>query len=414
GAAAPPAPPPAASPPPPAPAAPSAAEPVSRPAPGSTVTVAGGETLFAISRRTGVPVRALIDANDLRAPYQLLTGQKITVPATRFHEVQPGETLYSVSRRFDVAMSVLVRENDLQAPYGLRSGQRLKIPPAAETPPETVVAAAPAAGVLRLPQSPQPGQVLRLPPSAQPPAPEEPPAPQTGFLTPPPGAVPVDPGAPAGPEPVLPPSRPARPQAQPEEPVAPAPEAPARPARPQRPERAPPAVAMVPPPSPQAPPPAVVAPPPPPPADAGAPPQREGRFVWPVRGRVLTRFGPTGRGLHNDGINIAAPPGSTVVAAEAGVVAYAGNELRGFGNLLLIKHADGWITAYAHNDSLLVRRGDRVRRGQPIAKVGQTGNVGEPQLHFELRRGTRAIDPAEYLGGQASRLERREEEAPAG
>lgn len=151
-------------------------------------------------------------------------------------------------------------------------------------------------------------------------------------------------------------------------------------------------------------PPAVVSPPRPP-VDAGAPPPREGRFVWPVRGRIVTRFGPTGRGLHNDGINIAAPRGSTVVAAEAGVVAYAGNELRGFGNLLLIKHADGWITAYAHNEALLVRRGERVRRGQPIARVGQTGNVGQPQLHFELRRGTRAIDPSEHLGSQVTGIE---------
>jgi murein DD-endopeptidase MepM/ murein hydrolase activator NlpD len=86
-----------------------------------------------------------------------------------------------------------------------------------------------------------------------------------------------------------------------------------------------------------------------------------------------------------------------VVAAETGVVAYAGNELRGFGNLLLVKHEDGWITAYAHNDALLVKRGDRVRRGQPIARVGSTGNVGEPQLHFEIRRGSRAVDPGELM-----------------
>ena len=159
---------------------------------------------------------------------------------------------------------------------------------------------------------------------------------------------------------------------------------------------------MVPPVLPPAPPSAAPAAPP---VDTGAPPPREGRFTWPVRGQVLTRFGPTGRGLHNDGINIAAPKGASVVAAEAGIVAYAGNELRGFGNLLLIKHADGWVTAYAHNEQLLVRRGDRIRRGQPIARVGQTGNVGEPQLHFELRRGTRAVDPTEHLSGQASRLD---------
>jgi len=95
--------------------------------------------------------------------------------------------------------------------------------------------------------------------------------------------------------------------------------------------------------------------------------------------------------------NIAAPRGAPVLAAENGVVAYAGEELKGFGKLLLIKHSDGWVTAYAHNEALLVRRGDTVARGQAIARVGSTGNVGEPQLHFEIRKGTRAIDPTRVL-----------------
>jgi murein DD-endopeptidase MepM/ murein hydrolase activator NlpD len=86
-----------------------------------------------------------------------------------------------------------------------------------------------------------------------------------------------------------------------------------------------------------------------------------------------------------------------VLAASDGVVAYAGNELRGFGNLILVKHADGWTTAYAHCESISVKRGERVKRGQPIARVGATGAVSEPQLHFELRRGTRALDPQSYL-----------------
>jgi murein DD-endopeptidase MepM/ murein hydrolase activator NlpD len=129
-----------------------------------------------------------------------------------------------------------------------------------------------------------------------------------------------------------------------------------------------------------------------------APPARGGgRFLWPVDGRVIAGFGPREGGLHNDGINIAAAPGTQVRAAENGVVVYAGNELRGFGNLLLIKHADGWTTAYAHAATLLVRRGDRVTRGQPIATVGQTGNVDRPQLHFEIRKGQRAVNPRDEL-----------------
>lgn len=132
--------------------------------------------------------------------------------------------------------------------------------------------------------------------------------------------------------------------------------------------------------------------PPPPPSRAG------GSFLWPVKGEVLAEFGPlAGKGQHNDGINIAAPKGTPVRAAENGTVAYVGNELKGFGNLLLIKHADGWITAYAHNDHLMVKRGEQVRRGQTIATVGSSGSVTTPQLHFELRKGTEAVNPSEYL-----------------
>ncbi|MDP6109550.1 MAG: M23 family metallopeptidase [Rhodospirillales bacterium] len=95
--------------------------------------------------------------------------------------------------------------------------------------------------------------------------------------------------------------------------------------------------------------------------------------------------------------NTAAPRGAPVVAAEKGVVAYAGNELRGFGNLLLLKHSGGWITAYAHNETLLVKRGDKIRKGQTIAKVGSSGSVQKPQLHFELRKGKKAINPIKHL-----------------
>ncbi|MEQ8736555.1 MAG: M23 family metallopeptidase [Rhodospirillaceae bacterium] len=136
----------------------------------------------------------------------------------------------------------------------------------------------------------------------------------------------------------------------------------------------------------------------PPPVAPPAPPVRAGsRFVWPLEGRLLSKFGPSGQGLHNDGINIETERGAPVRAAENGVVAYSGNELQGFGNLLLLKHADGWMTAYAHNDELLVRRGDTVGRGQVISRAGSSGNVRSPQLHFELRRGTKAVNPLEYL-----------------
>lgn len=128
------------------------------------------------------------------------------------------------------------------------------------------------------------------------------------------------------------------------------------------------------------------------------PAARSGKgFAWPVRGDVVMGFGPKSDGYHNDGINIAVPPGTEVHAAENGVVGYAGNELMGYGQLLLVRHDDGWITAYAHNSQLLVKRGDSVKRGQVVAKSGETGNVSRPQLHFEVRRGKTAINPMDHL-----------------
>lgn len=137
---------------------------------------------------------------------------------------------------------------------------------------------------------------------------------------------------------------------------------------------------------------------PPRPVTVREPPSRSGpNFLWPVRGRIVVGFGPRAGGLHNDGINIRAPKGTKIRAAENGVVAYAGNQVRGFGNLILIKHSGGWMSAYAHASIIFVKRGDTIRRGQTIARVGQTGNVRDPQLHFELRRSNKPVDPRKYL-----------------
>lgn len=124
---------------------------------------------------------------------------------------------------------------------------------------------------------------------------------------------------------------------------------------------------------------------------------RKTKFLWPVKGTVISHFGTIGKGRTNDGINIKAALGTNVKAADKGTVAYAGNELKGFGNLILIKHDDGWITAYAHNDRLFVKKGQRVARGEKIATVGSTGGVNTPQLHFEVRSGKKALNPTAYL-----------------
>lgn len=126
-------------------------------------------------------------------------------------------------------------------------------------------------------------------------------------------------------------------------------------------------------------------------AKAGANPE----FRWPARGRIIQAFKAGG----NDGINISLPEGTSVKAAESGVVAYAGSELKGYGNLILIRHPNGFVSAYANNGDIEVKRGETVKRGQIIAKSGQSGNVASPQLHFELRKGATPVDPTLYLAG---------------
>jgi murein DD-endopeptidase MepM/ murein hydrolase activator NlpD len=128
-------------------------------------------------------------------------------------------------------------------------------------------------------------------------------------------------------------------------------------------------------------------------------PSSAGGFRWPVRGRVIAGFGSEANGQHNDGINLAVPEGTSIKAAEEGTVAYAGNELKGYGNLILLRHSNGFVTAYAHAAELLVKRGDQVKRGQIIARAGQTGSVTSPQLHFEIRKGATPVDPMHYLSG---------------
>ena len=137
----------------------------------------------------------------------------------------------------------------------------------------------------------------------------------------------------------------------------------------------------------------VVTPAPKPPRKQFVAPITGGPFMWPVEGEVIAEFGPAARGVHNDGINIAAVPGSDVLASAGGTIAFVGREIKSFGTLILVKHRDGVITAYAHLDSVLVNEGDIVKGGQRIATVGQTGKVDTPQLHFEIRKSRRPIDP---------------------
>jgi murein DD-endopeptidase MepM/ murein hydrolase activator NlpD len=335
--------------------------------------------------------------------------------------VQRGQTLDGIAHANHVPAAAIIATNKLKPPYELKIGARLLIPSAGPPPMQQAMAPSASAG-------PSPVQQQAMGPSAGAAAVSAPiplPPPQPVSLTPPPAAAPPPAQATAAP----PPSPPLQAQAAvapPPQPVTPSASAaknnpdiiPLDGPPPKQTAAAPalltpPQPAPVPAPAPQ---PSVAAsnsgpPPVMPPRNAAAalplpgevPAQQatadtsSGRFPWPVRGRVLASYGSTAGGGHNDGINIAAPRGTPVRAIDAGTVAYAGNEVKGYGNLVLIRHENGWISAYAHLDDVAVKPGDRIAAGQPFAKVGDSGGVAEPQLHFELRRGKKPVDPREFL-----------------
>lgn len=361
-----------------------------------TVTVEPGDTLYIISRRYDVPTRVIAARNGIAPPYALTVGQTLILDAARTYRAQDGDTLSSIARRYGVDEATLASANDFPMGSQIRAGTDVWIPDPFTNAAGPVRAIASAGNadlppVMAAPRNTRPIVAENLPPlPGAAPLSAGVSTGVTGAATgavaastatgaiaeqalstpvavqPLPSPQPVTPSAPLSAEVVTPAPPPLAPQ-----PVAPAlsPEAPRETN-----------VASLPPQRPAV-----------PASTSGA------QFTWPVNGAILARFGAAGKGLHNDGINIAAPAGTQVRAAGNGVVAYAGNELKGFGNLLLIKHADGWTTAYAHNDKLLVAKGDTVVQGQVIAVVGRTGNVDRPQLHFEVRKGTQAMDPMAYL-----------------
>ena len=299
-------------------------------------------------------------------------------PEARTITVERGQSLGRIAEANHVPKQAIIAANHLTPPYKLKTGTHLLIPGAAPPPIQQAMMSATAAPPVSGPALASHASPDVIPLDEPPPQPAPAPIRQ--------GAAPVPSGATLSP-PMAPPTPVAAP--------VPAPPPAAKP---------PPAAASAP-----------IAPPPPavsPLAALGREPSAAeearaeaattvlphgGHFAWPVRGHVLAGYGVARDGGHNDGINIGASRGTPVAAIDSGIVAYAGNELRGYGNLVLIKHGGGWISAYAHCDELLVKKGDPVYRGKVIAKVGATGGVSEPQLHFELRRGKRPVDPREFL-----------------
>lgn len=356
---------------------------------GATVVVSRGETLSAIARRHGTDAATIARLNNLKPPYGVQAGQKLTVPEA------PAQAVTVAARSAaPVPAPAKTKSAEPLKPLAVRAASIP--PPVAEPVSQVTVPSAPRSSVQATPlAAPEP---VRPPPvvrdlvkveKVEPTKPESPPAPSVmGVLrldaqkpepvhTAMPVIARVEPAAPVVavkaemPAPMALPaviSSEPRPTVSRMKPViASEPEA-----------RITPAAFKAPLPK----------------ASIDEPPPRSGRhFQWPVKGRVISSYGPKPGGLRNDGFNIAADRGASVVAADNGVVAYAGDDLKGFGNLVLIKHAGGFVTTYAHNEKLMVKRGDRVKRGQVVATVGASGSVTQPQVHFQIRQGAHAVDP---------------------
>ncbi|MBZ6074790.1 M23 family metallopeptidase [Microvirga puerhi] len=308
---------------------------------GTTITVGGNDNLNAISQRYGVPSNAILAASGLSSPSQVRPGQQLVIPVYS----ASGTQVASAAPARPVAPTPA-------APAGQPKFRLVENKKGEAVPNETAEA----------PKRVRPGMAV---------AKSEPVAPVPMRAAPAPAPVKI---ATAGTEPLVSAPKPVEPQKV--------------------------AVAAVPQPQPAAP--AVAAAPVAQPAKVQEPDQTasvadsSGDFRWPARGRVIAGFGANGG---NEGINIAVPEGTPVKAAEAGTVTYAGSEVKGYGNLVLIRHENGFVSAYAHNGSLNVKRGEQVKRGQVIATSGQTGNVTSPQLHFEIRKGASPVDPLKHLGG---------------
>jgi murein DD-endopeptidase MepM/ murein hydrolase activator NlpD len=336
--------------------------PVIRPA--AVVQVLPGDTVGSIAKRHGVTRQAIIQANALPAPYRLRPGCKIVVPESAVHTLQSGESVSQVARRYGVSVSAILYANSISDPDMVRAGQRIKIPVSGEQAMASYLLVTPSpvakssaakkgdaynSGIDREAER----ELLASARETSSARPRQ--KPEAGQYSGDPDAA-----------------------YSPRRDSANGVGGPLLTGRPKQYASVEPTARV-------------------PSNSESSKPIASNQFIWPVNGRVISGFGARLNGLHNDGINIAATSGAPVQAADNGVVVYAGNELAGYGNLLLIKHSNGFVTAYAHNSKLLVGRGDSVRQGQVVAHVGKTGDVDLPQLHFEIRRGERAVNPKRYL-----------------
>jgi murein DD-endopeptidase MepM/ murein hydrolase activator NlpD len=337
-------------------------------------TVRKGDNLEKIARKLDTSIDQLRDDNDIGRREKIQPGDVLKGPRTtaRAYVAGSGDTLFSIARRFGVTADALREENDLGRNAGLRPGQKIRLPDGyRDHGPLTVTTRVPVAPA---PEAFEPAPVQPEPQPQPAPAPRpEPPRAPTPSPAPTPAPAPTP--FPYQPRPVpraQPPApRPAPPTARIPSRVAPAPSTPPPPAY--APQSAPPA------------------------SDAQVSELGRGRFVWPLQGDIVSDFGPKPNGQRNDGINISAQVGSSVRAAAAGDVVYAGDQVPGFGNLVLVKHANGWVTAYGHLSRVQVKMQQKVAQGQEIGLAGATGGVAAPQLHFEIRYAASPLERAKPI-----------------
>lgn len=316
-----------------------------------SVVVREGESVFDIAERFRTPVRALIEANGLQPPYALTAGMTLKLPPPLVYTVQSGDTLFGVARRFNIDPRSLAYLNDIAMETTLSPGHPIALPTLArdQGPNAQARGVSPVGSTLG-----RDGDEAGL---------------RGEMPVRPPGSTASRTAPPRG-------RQPAKTAEDAQEAVG---EAAARSGETAR------GLGAA--------------------TDAQVGAAGRGRFVVPLRGEVIATFGVKGPGQRNDGVNIAAPQGSPVKAAAAGEVVYAGSAIPGFGNLVLIKHAGGWVTAYAHLDSIAVKMRSAVAQGETLGAVGQTGGVDRPQLHFEIRyppapdASAKPVDPALLLPG---------------
>ncbi|MDY0028791.1 MAG: peptidoglycan DD-metalloendopeptidase family protein [Pseudobdellovibrionaceae bacterium] len=306
-------------------------------------TIQSGETLYGIAQSYRVELRDLLDLNNLLPPYNVKAGTRVRIPKPRTYTVQGGDTLYRVSRIFDTTTTELATLNRLRSPYTISTGQSIRIP---GLRPERAVAIAKSAPV---PVFGQTAKVDKVQSEALPTQKIASQKPQASSVM---GKGAGQPSVSQPPVSTLSSSS-----------------------------------SSTPPPSSM---PKVL-------ASTQPPPSSGSGFLRPVSGKVISSYGPKKDGLHNDGINIKAPKGTAVRAAENGTVVYSGSEIDGYGNLVLVRHSGGYVTAYAHLDKMLAKKGDVLKRGQTLGTVGASGHVDSPQLHFEIRKGRKALNPATMI-----------------